>query len=118
MKTFNYFELIAFFYSGIFNLIKQGSSFDMATNQSQDDFWHYPEIQNRLSNLVTFIHFLNIKYALHKKFTAQQIEVYKHQLELIKNDDLTAWLRPDELEHFNETVYNLNAEIEEFLSKA
>jgi hypothetical protein len=117
MKTFNYFQLIAFFYSGIFDLIKQGSNFDMATNQSQDDFWHYPESDNRLSNLVSFIQFLNIKYALNKTFTERQIEVYRHQLELIKNDDLTTWLSLDELEHFDETVYNLNAEIEDFLSK-
>jgi hypothetical protein len=117
MRTFNYFQLIAFFYSGIFDLIKQGSNFEMATNRTLDDFWHYPENENRLSNLVILIQNAHIKYAMYKTFTARQIEVYKHQLELIKDDDLTLCLCPDELEHFNETVYNLNAEIDDFLQR-
>ncbi|MDX2282360.1 MAG: hypothetical protein NW218_22405 [Saprospiraceae bacterium] len=117
MNRFNYFQLIAYFYNGVFDQIKQGSNFEMAVNQSEDDSWLYPESDNRLSNLVVFIHFLNIKYAMHKTFTAKQIEVYKNQLELIKDDDLSVWLAPEELEHFNETVFLLNYEIETFLQK-
>jgi hypothetical protein len=118
MNRFNYFQLIAYFYNGVFDQIKQGSNFEMAVNQSEDDSWLYPESDNRLSNLVVFIHFLNIKYAMHKTFTAKQIEVYKNQLELIKDDDLSVWLAQEELEHFHETIYNLNAEIDNFLNKA
>jgi hypothetical protein len=115
MSNFKYFELIAYFYSSIFAQVKQGIDFDMAVNSRLDDYWFFPEYENRLTNLVVQIQYLNVKFAMNKSFTAKQIEIYKHQLELIKNDDLTAWLSPDELEHFNETVYNLNAEIDDFL---
>lgn len=117
MTNFKYYELIAFFYAGIFDQIKQGVAFEMAVNISVDSFWLYPEQENRLSNLILHIHFLNVKYAMNKSFNANQIEVYKNQLELIKNDDFTEWLKPDELEHLNESIYNLNAEIENFLHK-
>lgn len=117
MTNFKYFELIAFFYTGIFDQIKQGIAFDMAVNISFDCLWLFPEQENRLSNLVVLIQNAHIKYAMNKTFTEKQIEVYKRQLELIKNDDLTTWLSPDELEHFNETVYNLNVEIDDFLQR-
>jgi hypothetical protein len=117
MKNLKYFELIAYFYSSIFSQMKQGIDFDMALNSRLDDYWFYPEFENRLSNLIVEIQYLNVKYATHKKFTEKQIEGYRHQLELIKNDDLNIWLSPDELEHFNETVYNLNAEIDDFLQR-
>ena len=117
MTDFKYFELIAYFYSSIFAQVKQGIDFDMAVNSTLDGYWSFPEYENRLSNLIVQIQYLNVKFAMNKSFTAKQIEIYKHQLELIKNDDLATWLSLDELEHFNETVYHLNAEIDDFLQK-
>jgi hypothetical protein len=115
MTTFKYFELIAFFYAGIFEQIKQGIAFDMAVNISFDNLWLFPEHENRLSNLILQTQYLNVKYAMHKSFTPKQIEVYKNQLELVNNEDLVFWLNPDELEHLNETIYNLDSEIDIFL---
>jgi hypothetical protein len=117
MTNFKYFELIAYFYSSIFDQVKQGIDFDMAVNSRLDDYWFFPEYENRLTNLVVGIQYLNVKFAIHKTFTAKQIEVYKTQLELIKDDDLSVWLAQEELEDFNETVFLLNYEIETFLQK-
>lgn len=118
MTDFKYYELIAFFYHSIFDQIKQGIAFDMAVNISLDSFWFYPEHEHRLSNLIVLIQSFHVTYAMDKSFTKKEIDVYKNQLELIKNDDLSIWLSPDELEHFNESVFNLNAEIEDFLLNA
>ena len=118
MINFRYFELIAFFYAGIFDQIKQGTAFEMAVNISFDSFWSYPEQENRLSNLILTIHGLNVDYAMNKSFAAKQIEIYENHLEWIKSDDLTRLLEPYELEHFNETIYNLNIEIDRFRKKS
>jgi hypothetical protein len=118
MSNFKYYELIAFFYAGIFGQIKQGIAFEMAINVSFDSFWLYPEDDNRLSNLIVLIHYLNVEYATHKVFTEKQVELYKNQLELIKDDDLAIWLKEEELEHLNETILQLNSEIDDFLSKS
>ena len=56
-------------------------------------------------------------YSLHKSFSKKEIEVFTAYFEWAKYDDLTQWLDSDELEHFNETVYHLNAEIDDFLQK-
>lgn len=117
MTNFKYFELIAYFYSSIFGQVKQGIDFDMAVNSRLDDYWFFPEYENRLTNLVVQIQYLHIKYAMYKNFTAKQIEGYKTQLELIKDDDLSVWLAPEELEDFNENIFLLNYEIETFLQK-
>lgn len=116
MNDFNYFELIASFYYGIFDQIRQGISIDMSVNQSLDDFWLYPEYDNRLPNLVVLVQYLHIKYSFNKSFTKTQIEIYKNQIELIKNDDLCIWLSSDELNHLNETIKALNSTIENNLS--
>jgi hypothetical protein len=118
MTDFKYFELIAYFYSGIFGQIKQGIEFDMAVSIKLDSYWFYPETENRLSNLIVLIHCLNVRYAMNKVFTVKQIEVYRNQLELIKDDDLTIWLNQEEIEHLNETISQLNTEIDDFLSKS
>ncbi|MFM9948080.1 MAG: hypothetical protein ACKV1O_09095 [Saprospiraceae bacterium] len=111
MGNFTYFELIAFFYYGVFDQVKQGTSFEMAVNSSFDNFWSYPEYEHRLPNLIIQIQYLHIKYSFNKSFTSKQVEVYKKQLELIKNDDLSTMLNEDELYHLNELIEILDNEI-------
>jgi hypothetical protein len=117
MKKIKYFETIALFYSGIFDQIKQGIDLNSAISIEFDSDWQYPEKENRLSNLIVLIHCLDTVYALHKSFTSKEIELYQEHLAFIKDEDLTQWLDKDELEHFNETVFLLNYEIETFLQK-
>lgn len=108
MENFQYFELIAFFYRGIFDQIRQGQSFEQAVNSTLDDFWLYPEHENRLANLIVQIQYLFVIYSMTKSFTPKQIEVYKTQLDLVKNDDLNTWLNQEELAHLNESIIDMN----------
>lgn len=117
MENFKYYELIASFYSTIFNIIRQGSEFNMAVNRTLDAYWFYPEPENRLSNLIVLIHCLHVEYAMNKEFTKNQTEFYKKQLESIKEDDLTGWLNEEEIEHLNESILILNSNIDNFYNK-
>ncbi len=113
MTNFKYFKLIAFYYNGIFGLIKQGTPIDQANIRGYDDFWLYPENDNYLNNLIVYLHFMNVVFALRKSFTFKQIEVYKNQLKLVnENINISDWLSSDEMEHFKESVSQLNFEIE------
>lgn len=117
MKKIKYFETIALFYSGIFDQIKQGIDLNSAISIEFDRSWQYPEKENKLSNLIVLIHYLDTVYALHKSFNIKEIELYKEHLEFIKDEDLIQWLDKDELEDFNENIFLLNYEIETFLQK-
>ncbi len=113
MYNLNYFQVIAFFYSGIYNQIKQKRTFEQSLNSEFDDMWLYPENEYLLNNLIVIIQYLNVKYATTKKFTSQQIELYKNQLKLVQEKiNLSEWLSEDEMEHFTETLDQLNYEIE------
>lgn len=112
MTNFNYYELLAFFYSGIFKQVKQGIDLDQAIIIIDDAFWMFPEEQYYLNNLIVCIHYMNVAYALEKNFTPKQVEVYKTQLKLVKeNVNISEWLTSDEMEHFTETIDQLNYEI-------
>lgn len=115
MKKIKYFEIIALFYSGIFDQIRQGIDLHSAINIEFDSSQKYPEKENSLSNFIVLIHCLTAVYSLHKSFTKKEIDLFMEYSEYIKHKDLIHWLDKDELEHFNETVYNLNATIEAFL---
>lgn len=117
MESFNYYALIVSFYAGIFDQIKQGIAFEMAAAMSNNDLWAYPEDENRLSNLIVEIHYLNVQYAMNKAFIATQIEFYRDLLESIKEDDLTEWLNEEEIEHLNESILILNSNIDNFYNK-
>ena len=113
MYNLNYFQVIAFFYSGIYNQIKQKRTFEQSLNSEFDDMWLYPENEYLLNNLIVIIQYLNVKYATTKKFTSQQIELYKNQLKLVQEKiNLSEGLSEDEMEHFTETLDQLNYEIE------
>jgi hypothetical protein len=113
MTNFSYFELIAFFYSGIFKHVKQDTDFDQANIRVYDDLWLFPEEQNYLNNLIVYINYMNVVYILRKRFTTKQIEVYKNQLKLVhENINIQELLSEDEYEHFIETLNQLNYEIE------
>ena len=113
MANFNYFKEIAFYYTGIFGLMKQGDDIAHANARGGNDYWLFPEEQNYLNNLIILIHYMNVVYALRKNFTIKQIEVYKNQLKLVQdNITISEWLSSDEIEHFTETVDQLNYEIE------
>ena len=118
MDKLNYFQTIAFFYSGIYNQIKQNRTFDQSLYLELDDMWLYPENEYLLNNLIVNIHYLNVIYATKREFTPKQIEVYKNQLKLVqKNTNISEWLTADELEHFNETIDQLNYEIDNWESE-
>jgi hypothetical protein len=117
MTNLKYYRLIAYFYSTIFDIVKQNVEIDIALSRTLDGYWFYPEDENRLSNLIVVIHFMNVEYAMNKVFTKAQIKLYKDQLELIKDDDLTIWLNEEELTDLNETISQLNTEIDDFLNK-
>lgn len=118
MRQIKYFEIIALFYSGVFDQIRQGIDMNSAISIEFDSFWKYPEKENSLSNFIILIHCLNAVYSLHKTFTKKEIELFKEYYELTKNIDLTNWLDIDEIEHFNEKVYNLNSFIDDFVQNA
>jgi hypothetical protein len=56
---------------------------------------------------------MNVVYAINRSFTFKQIEVYKNQLNLVKeNINISDLLTSDEMEHFTETLNQLNYDIE------
>ena len=113
MTSYKYYELIASYYAVIFDCVKQGTNIDQSNIRSYDDLWLFPESENYLHNLVVYIQFMKVIYALRRAFTHKLIEVYKKQLQLVQeNIKVSDWLSEEELEHFNETVDQLNYEIE------
>ncbi len=113
MNNINYFQVIAFFYSGIYNQIKQNRTFEQSLHSEHEDMWLYPENENLLNNLIVNIHYLNVIYAMRKNFTIKQIELHKSHLKLVhENINIQALLSEDEYEHFTETLNQLNYEIE------
>ncbi len=115
MKKINYFEIIALFYSGIFDQIKQGIDFNSAIAIEFDSSWQFPEEEHRLSNFIILIHCLSATYALRKAFTMKEIELFRGYHDITKYEELQLSLNQEELEHLDETIYNLNFEINNFM---
>lgn len=114
MKNVNYFEVIAFYYRGIYDLIKQGQSFKQAEAISFESFWLYPENENQINNLILLVESINVEFSLTKKFRKQAVDLYKKLNGQIAEMDLTKYLTDNELEVFNESIEVLNADLKEY----
>jgi len=115
MTNFKYFELISFYHRSIYDFLSQGESFEMANERAFDDFWDHSNQPSDLQNIIVLIESMNVEYALTKTYRSQPIKMYKELLEKIRSVELSKFMNEYEIEVFQESIEELNNQIEVFL---
>ncbi len=111
MNDFNFFERIAFFHKGVYYQVRQGMPMNQAIGFSFDDSWRYPEEENKLSNFVTLIEYINTELCLYKRIDKKSVELFKNLLEEVLKIDLKSYMSEYEIEMFKEYIMVLNADL-------
>jgi hypothetical protein len=111
MNDFNFFERISFFHKGVYYQVRQGMPMNQAIGFSFEDSWRYPEEDNKLSNFVILIEYINTELCLYKRIDKRSVELFKNLQEEVMKIDLKSYMSEYELEVFNGCLMVLNADL-------
>ena len=112
MEKWKYFELIAFYYRNFFAALQQNKDINLAIQRSFDDYLFEPKEKYKFLYVIISIQDLEIQISMLNKVSKQSVDFYLKQLEIISTENINEYLLPNEVEHLQESILELNCKLE------
>ena len=116
MGNWKYYQLIATFYGAFFDLVGQGVTYGDAINRVFNDFWFFPEENNKLVNLISLTQYIEVKFSMDNKINNDLVVLFNSQIEKMNSINLEENLTLEEIEHLTETIDEINYKIDKMNS--
>ncbi len=104
MKNWSYKELIDTIKESYYDLLNQSERPDQAISRVFEDFYFYPEIENRVENLITSISTINLRLENLGYVYHPEVEFLNKQLEVVTDNMLEKELSIEEMKDLKQEL--------------